>query len=236
MRARLGVLLLLVAACSNDRSVPATVVEVEAPVVRPITDLTFDDPGLQEIAARLVAEAQERGIEESAGATRVERLLALEGKLGRGSRALERVEALVVRLTATDGSQWAKLRRRAEHEFNGRNDELARRVTDMLVRWKRERLHVSMRYLSSNHGEGYIKTMEWERRFADFVAARPVDAATWGWLVAREHRADVAAQYERADAESAYRFYLEFSGLGTGRDAERVFSVPGIEIRETAAR
>lgn len=58
----------------------------------------------------------------------------------------------------------------------------------------------------------------------------PADAAAWGWLVAREYKADVAAQYERADAEQGYRFYLEFSGLGTHREARRAFSVPGVAI------
>ena len=235
MRAILGVLLALTLACSNGGPAAAPDAEVQAPPSRSIADLEFDDPELQRIATALVAEAQRRGIEESTGATRVERLLDLEGKVG-GSRALKRVEWLVGRLTFTDGTQWAKLRRRAENEFHGKNDEVARRVNELMTGWKRERLNAAMRFLSSHYGDGYIHSREWERRFADYVAARPLDAATWGWLVAREHQADVAAQYGRSDAESAYRFYLEFSGLGTNDDAERVFSVPGIEIKATAAR
>jgi hypothetical protein len=59
---------------------------------------------------------------------------------------------------------------------------------------------------------------------------RPMDAATWGWLVLRDHRTVTRQQYGRADSELAYRFYLESSGLGDGREARRVFSVPGVEV------
>jgi hypothetical protein len=37
-------------------------------------------------------------------------------------------------------------------------------------------------------------------------------------------------QYGKADVETAYRLYLETNGFGSAGDAERVFSVPGIEI------
>lgn len=228
MRPLVAVFLLLLAACSGQHSAPETIAD-EKPPLGSIDDLDFNDPDLQLIATELVREARMRGIHESAGATRVERLLALEGTIG-GTRALRHVQTLVDRLAMTDGTQWAKLRRKTESEFSTRNDDAARRVTDMLLRWKRERLNESLRYLSSNYTKTYIPSLEWERRFAAFVAARPLDAATWGWMVAREYGNDVAAQYDRADAESAYRYYLEFSGLGTNRDVRRIFSVPGIEI------
>ncbi|MGZ5432694.1 MAG: hypothetical protein ACXW31_10360 [Thermoanaerobaculia bacterium] len=77
-----------------------------------------------------------------------------------------------------------------------------------------------------------MSSMEWERRFHDFVAARPVDAATWGWLLLRANEQATKQQYGRADAETAYRYYLELTGLGDGREAKRIFSVPGIEIAE----
>jgi hypothetical protein len=230
MRPLVAVFLLLFLACSGRNSEPEVVAaETQPPPLGPIEDLDFNDPDLQEIATELVREARLRGIHESAGETRVERLLALEGMLG-GTRALRHVERLVDRLAMTDGTQWAKLRRKTESEFSGRKDDAGKRVNEMLLRWKRERLNESLRYLSSNYTQNYIHSREWERRFAAFLAARPLDAAAWGWVVAREYGKDVAAQYDRTDAESAYRYYLEFSGLGTNDDVRRIFSVPGIEI------
>ena len=87
------------------------------------------------------------------------------------------------------------------------------------------------RILSSNYSTPYFTTLEWERRFHEFLAERPADAATWGWLVLREYRAITMRQYGRADAEMAYRFYLESSGLGDGREARELFSVPGADIQ-----
>jgi hypothetical protein len=105
-------------------------------------------------------------------------------------------------------------------------------VRDLLLRWQREKSVALYRYLSSNYSTTYITSLDWERRFHEFVMERPTDAATWGWLVLRDHRTDVQQQYGRADPEMAYRFYLEFSGLGDGREARRIFSVPGIDVIE----
>lgn len=230
MRRSIAACLLLIACSCGDAVRPVNDFVVEPPPSRPITDLHFNDEQLQAIAETLVRQAQRRGVRESPGATRAERLLALEASLGAPPLALRRVDRLAAELTYTDASQWAKLRRAADREFRGRDDAIAKRMTAMLDGWQRQRLASAMSYMSSNYTSRYIKSIEWERRFADFLAAHPADAAAWGWLVAREYKADVAAQYERADAEQGYRFYLELSGLGTHRDARRAFAVPGIAI------
>lgn len=229
----------VLAACS-DASAPAARAVLherrEAGRAVSVADLEFDDEQLQWIAARLVREARLRGIHESVGRNRVERLIALEASLGRSTLALHRVEVLVSRLIATDGSQWAKLRRKAERDFGDRRDEVGTRVRDLLAGWQRRRMESAYGYLSSNYGTSYITSFEWERRFHAFVSERPVDAATWGWLVLREYAAETRQQYGRADAESAYRFYLELSGLGDGREARRIFSLPGIEVVDAPQR
>ena len=230
MRRLLTAVLLLIACSRGDAVRPVNDFAVEPPPSRPITDLHFNDEQLKAIAETLVRQAQRRGVQESAGATRAERLLSLEASLGAPPLALRRVDRLAAELTYTDTSQWAALRRAADREFRGRDNAIAKRMTAMLDGWQRQRLASAMSYMSSNYTSRYIKSIEWERRFADFLAAHPADAAAWGWLVAREYKADVAAQYERADAEQGYRFYLELSGLGTHRDARRVFSVPGVAI------
>lgn len=230
MRRVIAAFLLLIACSRGDAVRPVNDFAVEPPPSRPITDLHFNDEQLQAIAETLVRQAQRRGVRESAGATRADRLIALEAALGAPPMALRRVDRLAAELTYTDASQWAALRRAADREFRGRDDAIAKRMTAMLDGWQRQRLASAMSYMSSNYADRYIKSIEWERRFADFLAAHPADAAAWGWLVAREYKADVAAQYERADAEQGYRFYLELSGLGTHRDARRAFSVPGVAI------
>ena len=232
MRPHVTVLFLLLAMCSGRDAVrPAAEPAAEPVITRPITDLHFKDEELDFIAANLRLKAERRGIRESSGATRVERLLALEASIGGQSFAMQRVNAITSRLMMNDGSRWAKLRARADAEFRGREDEVAKRVIDLLDRWQRRRLAETMSYLSSNYADGsHLWHLEWEVRFAAFAAERPLDAATWGWLVARALREDVAAQYGRVDEEHGYRFYLELSGLGTHRDARRLFSVPGIAV------
>jgi hypothetical protein len=231
---RLAAVLLILSACGSPSSSPAPEISDDAPpFVRatPVTDLEFNDQLLQGIAMNLIREARARGIEEISGRNRVERLLLLEASLGDSHLALDRVNELVRHLTAHDVSEWAKLRQRAELEFGPRDDVLARRVNDLLERWRHEKSESAFRYLSSNY-KTFMSSMEWERRFHDFVAARPVDAATWGWLLLRANERATIQQYGRADAETAYRYYLELTGLGDGREAKTIFSVPGIEIAE----
>lgn len=192
-----------------------------------IADLRFNDEQLDAIAASLIAEAKTRNIETSSGATRVDRLIALEAALDAPPSALHRANYLAIRMTQNDRSEWARIRQRAEREFCGGEDTAAQRVCDMLRRWHQQRTASVMSFLSSNYDHQWIPEMEWERRFHEFVAARPHDAGTWGWLVLRDRRQTVEQQYDRADAESGYRFYLEFTGFGTGRDARNAFSVPG---------
>jgi hypothetical protein len=227
--------MLILSACSNEhtsRSREITPESREHPHVAPITDLRFKDDQLQAIATQLTREARLRGIEVSSGETRAERLIDLEAKIGAPGRALDRINVLVSQMTATDVSQWGKLRQRAERDLGNPDDEVVQRVRDMLLRWQREKSVAMVRYLSSNYSTTYITSLDWERRFHEFVRERPPDAATWGWLVLRDYRTDVQQQYGRADAEMAYRFYLEFSGLGDGREARRIFSVPGIDVIE----
>lgn len=225
-------MLLVLAACSSPP--PAPVVETSAPPpAAPIGDLSFNDSTLHAAATTLKQQARLRGIETSRGRTRVERLLALEAEIGGSAAALNRVNELMSYMTATDMSLWAKLRQRADRDLAGRDDEAARRVRDLLGRWSRRKSEEVFRYLSSNYQTHIIWPIEWERRFHSFIAERPVDAATWGWVVLQYHGQDAWQQYGRADAESAYRFYLELSGLGDGREARRIFSVPNVAI-ETA--
>ena len=232
----LVLLLLIAGGCAGKASPPAVEVADDArrgTMTAPIADLEFDDDGLQAIAANVVSRARDRGIDSSAGRNRIERLLSLEASLGESTLALERTNALVARLTTTDASQWAKLRHQAARELGGRDDEVSRRVTDLLARWQRRKTECAFDYLSANYGKGHITSLEWEKRFHDFVAERPLDAATWGWLVLRAYASEARQQYGRADTESAYRFYLEYSGLGDGREARRIFSVPGIDVIES---
>ena len=207
----------------------------EAITTAPIDDLTFQDVQLQAIATSLVRQARVRGIITSTGRSRVERLLSLESAVGRSDLALDRVNKLAADLFMTDGSQWAKLRRRAADEFGRCDDGVARRVSEMLLRWQRRRLEHAFRFLSSNYTSRYLTTMEWERRFHQFVQEQPMDAATWGWLVLREYGAATRQQYGRADSESAYRYYLESSGLGDGRESRDLFSVPAVEITRSSS-
>lgn len=232
MRHGTAVLLILIA-CSGEPSTPASALADEPrPVTQtaPVSDLRFNDEQLQRIAANLVREARLRGIDAAPGPNRVERLLWLEGRLGSSTLALRRTNALVTQLTTTDASQWGKLRQQAAREFSTRDDETARRVADMLTRWQQRKTEAVFQYLSSNYRTRFISSLDWEHRFHDFVTERPMDAATWGWLVSRAYAEETRQQYGQASAESAYRFYLEFSGLGDGREAKRIFSVPGIEI------
>lgn len=224
--------LLLVSACSTPPSpVETTDTAPPAPAQASIADLRFNDQQLDAIAARLLEQARTRGIETSSGTTRAERLIALEAALDAPPTALHRVNYLAIRLTQHDRSEWAGIRQEAERAFCGPDDETSMRICDMLQRWHRHRTASVMSFLSSNYEAQWIPEMEWERRFHEFVATRPHDAGTWGWLVLRDRPATVMQQYDRADAESAYRFYLEFTGFGTGRDARAAFSVPGTAIR-----
>lgn len=237
MRRGIAVVLILLG-CGGETPTPATEVDDQPPVITvtaPLSDLRFKDEQLQQIAERLIPEARRRGIEAVPGANRVERLLWLEGQLGSSSHALARANELVTHLTTTDASQWGKLRQQVAREFSTRDDEVAKRVNDLLRRWQQRKAESAFRYLSSNYKTAYMTSWNWEQRFHDFVTERPIDAATWGWLLLRMHAADAQKQYGRADAESAYRFYLEFSGLGNGREAREIFSVPGIEISEPQA-
>jgi len=234
MRYGTAVLLILIG-CSNEPSTPAAAVEDQpatTTVTAPVSDLRFNDEQLQHIAENLIREARLQGIDAVPGQNRVERLLWLEGRLGRSSHALTRTNALVAQLTVTDASQWGKLRQQAAREFGPRDDEVAARVNDFLRRWQQRKTESVFRYLSSNYRTTHITSLHWEHRFHDFVTERPMDAATWGWLVLREYAEQARKQYGKANSESAYRFYLEFSGLGDGREAREIFSVPGIEIRD----
>jgi len=231
----LAALLLIVTACSSPPGPGVGELPEGQPddAVRaaPVTDLEFTDVILHGIARELVAEARLRGIQEISGRNRVDRLLRLEAAMGNSEAALQRVNQLVSLMVAHDASEWARLRQRAETEFSGRHDPVARRVTDLLVRWRHEKSDIAFRYLSSNYTY-FISRMEWERRFHDFVAERPADAATWGWLLLREDADAPAREYGRADAETAYRYYLKRIGLGNAREAEQLFSVPGVAIAE----
>lgn len=231
MRA-IAAMLLAVMGCGSPPSPPAGgLVEEPREAVRaaPLSDLEFTDELLQSIALDLVREARLRGIQEVSGRNRVDRLLRLEASIGRSEDALYRVNQLAAMLTAHDASEWAKLRHRAELELSGRRDPVAQRVLDLLARWRVEKSEIAFRYLSSNYSM-FMSRMEWERRFHDFVAARPADAATWGWLLLREDAEAPRREYGRADAETAYRYYLRRIGLGNAREAQQLFSVPGVQI------
>lgn len=225
-------LTLILTGCGNPSSPRADDAANGAPArgqAVPISDLHFNDYQLEEIAVSLVRRAEQRGIDVSHGRNRVERLISLEASLGRSTLALARVNALVSLITATDAGRWAKLRQRADLEFSRRDDEVARRVSDLLQRWQLRKSEVAWSHLSSNY-RYFISREGWEREFHQFVSARPPDAATWAWLILRYDAPSVKQQYGTADAEAAYRFYLEFSRLGEARQAREVFSVPGIEI------
>lgn len=235
MRSVLAAVVLL-AACSREPAPAAVEQPRHTAATVPISDLEFNDAHLQAIATHLRQQAQARGIDAVPGRNRVEALLALEVVIRGEGLAFQRVHRLVSEMTMTDVSQWGKLRQRAERDFAKRGDEAAMRVRDLLERWQKRKSEMMYRYLSSNYQTTRIPSLEWEKRFHDFVTERPMDAATWGWLLLSEHADDAQRQYGRADAESAYRFYLEFSGLGDGREARSIFSVPGIEIENRAAR
>lgn len=233
-RAVAAIVLAVVTACSKPPSPPVQeLAEAPREDVRaaPVSDLEFSDEILQSIALDLVREARLRGIEEVSGRNRVERLLRLEATIGRSEAALERVNQLVGLLTNHDASEWARLRQRAELEFSARKDPVAKRVLDLLARWRVEKSEIAFRYLSSNY-RMFMSRMEWERRFHDFVAQRPADAATWGWLLLRENPEAPRREYGRADAETAYRYYLKHIGVGNAREAQQLFSVPGVQIAE----
>jgi hypothetical protein len=233
---RMVAAMLILGACGGQPATQTAEPEWrEAIAPAPIDDLAFKDPQLQAIAANLVRQAGARGITSSSGRSRVERLLSLESSLGHSDLALQRVNRLAADLARTDGSQWAKLRSRAADEFSRADDGVARRVSEMLLRWQRRRLEHAFRFLSSNYSTPYLTTMEWERRFHDFVQEQPMDAATWGWLLLRDYGAVARQQYGHADAESAYRFYLESSGLGDARESSQLFSVPGIAITRSSS-
>lgn len=222
-------LLVFMAACSNPAP-DRPLAHEPPPPSAPISDLHFKDEQLQAIATHLRQQARWRGIETSAGRNRIERLLALEAAVSGEGPAFRRVNYLMRVVTATDASQWGKLRQRAEKEFARRDDDAARRVLDFLARWQRRKAEIAANYLSTNYETTHIPSIEWERRFHDFITERPYDAATWGWLVLTEYANEAQQQYGRADSESAYRFYIVFSGLSDGREARRIFSVPGIEL------
>lgn len=230
--------LLILFGCVEQIPSPAPPI-VDAPAatsVGAVSDLHFTDEGLQFAAEKIVREAERRGIDVAHGRTRLERLLWLEAVLGGSTHALARTNVLVGKMTATDSARWAKLRQRAALEFEGRDDAAAARVTDLLKRWQQRKTETVFRYLSSNYAQRYpyINSRSWEHRFHEFISDQPVDAATWGWLVLREYDVEAKQQYGRATSETAYAFYLEFSGLGNARDARRIFSVPGVEIRNVA--
>ena len=230
MNARvLAAILLVVVACGKPPSPAVSEPPDESVRTTPVTDLEFKDPLLQGIAMQLVREAQSRGIHEVSGRNRVDRLLRLEASLGRSEAALARVNELVSHLTNHDASEWARLRQKAEAELSGRPDPVALRVVDLLTRWRERKADIAFEYLSSNYTR-FISRMEWERRFHDFVAARPADAATWGWLLLREDAEGPRREYGRADDETAYRYYLKRSGLGNMREGRELFSVPGVRI------
>jgi hypothetical protein len=226
-----SLLCLVVSACSAPSAPPENRDDRRPQLTEAsIGDLHFKDEQLEAIAKVLVEKAKRRNIDTSVGTNRVERLVSLESGLDAPPSALHRVNYLVIRLTQTDRSEWARIRQRAERDFCGRDDEQSLRVCDLLQRWHQHRTESVRSFLSSNYTAPWIPEMEWERRFHDFVAARPLDAGTWGWLLLRERRDTVRQQYDRADAESAYRFYLEFTGFGTGRDSRNAFSVPGVAM------
>jgi hypothetical protein len=222
------VVLLAMMACSDDRT-PVREQPREPEREVSLDDLRFSDEPLQAIANRLVAEARRRGIQTSSGRTRIDRLLRLEAFLG-GTLAQTRVNRLAAQLVLNDVSDWATLRQQAERDFARGSDETSVRVRDLLVRWRRRKAEIAYTFLSSNYRQRFISSDGWEQRFHEFVSERPYDAATWGWLLLRAHAGDARAQYGRADSETAYRFYLEFAGLGDGREARRVFSVPGVQV------
>lgn len=233
MRA-LVVAVLILAACSNP-SAPVSEIADEPPQpgrAAPVTDLEFQDAQLQPIAMELIREARLRGIEESVGRNRAERLIALEASLSDSRRALDCIDTLAAEITATDASQWAQLRQDAERDFAARDDETARRVRSLLAGWRRRKSESAYDYLSSHYTTTYVRSYEWERRFHDYVRERPIHAATWAWLVWRDYAGAARQQYGRADAESAYRYYIESSGLGDRREARMIFSVPGIQIAD----
>jgi hypothetical protein len=233
MRCALALLLMLVA-CGRPSSPPAREVAGDvrdASRTVPISDLHFQDHLLEEIAADLVRRARARGIDVSSGRNRVERLIRLEASLGGSTVALERVNSLAAQVTAHDAGRWAKLRQRADLELSSRDDEVSERVRDLLQRWQLRKTDTAWSHLSSNY-KYFIGRDGWEREFHEFISARPADAATWAWLILRDDASSVKQQYGKADAETAYRFYLELSQLGDAREARRTFSVPGIEILE----
>jgi hypothetical protein len=206
---RLALLLLLLGACSQPASTPATDIEErprEIARAAPVSDLQFNDYQLQVIAMDLIREARSRGIEEISGRNRIERLLLLESSLGTSQHALDRVNELTRHLLAADASRWAKLRQRAELDLANRTDPDATRARELIAAWQREKSAIAFRYLSSNYTR-FISSMEWERRFHEFIATRPADVAAWAWLLAHDN-----AQTPHADAETAYRNYLAETG------------------------
>jgi hypothetical protein len=229
MRRPLAVLALAVLiACSGGRT--ATPISEPAPFT-PIDDLTFQDPQLQLIATRLLREAERRGITEVAGRwNRVECLMALEAELGAPPIALERVNELALRLSTTDTSTWAKTRGEAIARCESRSDAACQRVTDMLQRWHRHKLQLVTEHLSDERRVYLYGSREWERHFYEFVRSAPMDAATWGWIVAT-HRGGEIRQQGSVDAETAYRYYLGMTSLGKSHEAAYVFSVPGVRMK-----
>jgi hypothetical protein len=224
-------LLLFLAACGSPSTQPRGEVAVAAEPLAsiPVSDLQFTDYGLQDVAMTLAREARLRGIDRIEGRHRIDGLLRLEASLGRSTDAMQRVDTLVAHITATDVGEWAELRRRAAIDVRGKHDDVSRRVQDLLWRWEQEKSESALRYLSSNY-ERFISGAEWERRFYEFVSRRPMDAATWAWLLFR-YRADATrAHYGKANAELAYRHYLVTGGFGPPDEARRVFSVPGIAV------
>lgn len=234
----IGLLLLVVLpACSKPGDVPRDdSFEDGQEVLRgiPVTSLQFSDSYLQEIATQLVREARSRGIDEISAQNRVDGLLRLEASLGGSHLALDRVNELVSHLVGNDASPWAKLRQRAELQLGRRNDEGARRVMALLERWRRRKANIAFEYLSSNYSR-FISSAEWERRFHEFIAGRPVDVATWAWLLMQDDPGKLRKRYGRVSAELAFRNYLESRGVGGAKEARQLFSVPGIEIAEEVA-
>lgn len=137
-------------------------------------------------------------------------------------------------MVSHDSGPWARLRQQAESRFVGRTDEGARRVEDLLARWRRTKSNIAFEYLSSNYS-GLISSPEWERRFHEFIAPQPLDVATWGWFLLQHDPEQLRRRYGRANAELAYRNYLEKRGIGGASEARRAFSVPGIAIAEEAS-
>jgi len=214
---RLVIAILCLTACG--RSSPVSLPPAEQRQVS-VDELRFNDPELQSIAANLVARAHARGISTVSGRNHVEQLLALEGQLGNSELAIGRVNEIVKNMMMTDGTQWSKLRRRWQ--------DRTKPAADLLQRWQRERLDIVYDYLSSNYSQPWISSYEWERRFHQFVKKDPVDAGTWGWIVLQQYRDVTRQQYGDATPELAYRYYLESSGLGDGREASLLFSGPAV--------